>query len=275
MHKNGSFVSVVIPTYNQADYLRVAIQSVIDQTYGDYEILVINNFSQDHTTKVVDEFSDPRISLVHFHNHGIIAASRNKGIELAKGDLVAFLDSDDYWYATKLERCVAEMKSVVDVVCHGEMWIKNGKPYKKVVYGPEVRAKYLSLLLEGNCISTSATIVRKSCLEKVERFHDNSNIVTAEDYDLWLRIAKSGCAFRFIDDILGVYRLHLTNASSEVFRSSKALWNVVNEHCRMLKNPSRALRYKIYKRKVLIYSRILFGRYKSVWESISSIFSIL
>ena len=98
-------VSVVIPTYNHARYLRRALQSVIDQTYTNWEVIVIDNYSKDSTDGVMASFTDPRIVYLKIHNNGVIAASRNVGIRKAKGDWIAFLDSDDFWTADKLQAC--------------------------------------------------------------------------------------------------------------------------------------------------------------------------
>ena len=98
-------VSVVVPTYNHARFIGDALRSVVAQTFGDWEAVVVNNFSTDDTVDVVRGIGDPRIRLVDFANHGIIAAGRNEGIRLATGDYVAFLDSDDAWHPGKLERC--------------------------------------------------------------------------------------------------------------------------------------------------------------------------
>jgi len=90
-------VSIVIPTYNHEHFLKKCLQSVVDQTFTNWEAIVVNNFSEDNTIAVVNSFHDPRIHLVNFKNNGIIAASRNKGIKLSRADLIAFLDSDDIW----------------------------------------------------------------------------------------------------------------------------------------------------------------------------------
>ena len=90
-------VSVIIPTYNQAHYLVRALQSVLDQTYINWEAIVIDNYSTDNTDEVMADFADPSVTYLKIHNNGVIAASRNEGIRAAKGEWVAFLDSDDWW----------------------------------------------------------------------------------------------------------------------------------------------------------------------------------
>ena len=96
-------ISVVIPAYNQAEFLREAIQSVLDQTYANFEIIVVDDASPDHTSEVVMQFDDPRVNLVaHVENRGL-PASRNTGIRAARGELIALLDADDYFHPEKIE----------------------------------------------------------------------------------------------------------------------------------------------------------------------------
>jgi len=164
------FVSVVIPTFNHAPLLKRALDSVVAQTYSDWEAIVINNFSTDETIDVVNSFKDDRIKLVNFKNNGIIAASRNQGIKLAQGKFVAFLDSDDNWYPKKLERCIDHAMLGATLVCHGEMWINSDLSTRAVMYGPVSRADYQSLLFRGNCISTSTTFIETELLRSVNGF---------------------------------------------------------------------------------------------------------
>ena len=105
--KAKPLVSIVIPTYNHAEFLRLAIQSIIEQTYDNWEIIIINNYSTDTTVELVEKFKEPRIRLINFNNNGVIATSRNIGIKKSRGEWIAFLDSDDIWYPSKLEKCMS------------------------------------------------------------------------------------------------------------------------------------------------------------------------
>jgi glycosyltransferase involved in cell wall biosynthesis len=96
-------VSVIIPTYNRANYLKKSIQSVVSQTIKDIEIIVINNYSTDNTLEVINSFYDQRIQIINFKNDGVIARSRNKGLVQSTGKYIAFLDDDDIWCPDKLE----------------------------------------------------------------------------------------------------------------------------------------------------------------------------
>ena len=223
-------VSVVIPTYNHARFLRKAIDSVRRQTFTEWEAIVVNNYSDDDTEAVVASFADPRIRLENFRNNGIIAASRNHGVTLAHGDYIAFLDSDDKWYPEKLERSVAVLAKGNDLVCHSEAWVTNGVVFKKVDYGPVERARYESLLFGRNCLSTSAITVRRFCLEQVGGFDEDPACVTVEDYDLWLKLSKAGFSFAFINEILGEYHIHEANSSRLILRQMRAELTVLKEH---------------------------------------------
>ena len=229
-------VSIVIPTYNHEAFLGAALSSVVNQTYTNWEAIVVNNFSADGTEALVHSFNDPRIKLVNFHNKGIIGAARNQGINLAINPFVAFLDSDDTWLPTKLEKCVAALTNGADLVCHGENWIDETSHSRAVFYGPTARATYLSLLFKGNRLSTSATVVRANILKSVGGFSENPEFVTAEDYEMWLKISQLTNKLVFIDEILGNFTRHGASASSSVVKHLHAEISVVHHHAKQLPN---------------------------------------
>ncbi len=229
MNNNSPTVTVVIPTYNQADYLREALRSVINQSFTNWCVIVVNNFSTDHTKQVVDEINDARITIVDFRNEGIIAASRNIGIQRATSTYVAFLDSDDWWMPTKLDRCASELDKGYDLVCHSEEW-RSANGSRVVHYGPASRADYRALLLGGNCLSTSAVVGRTDMFQRMGGFSTRPEFVTAEDYELWLRLAREAFRFSFIPEVLGVFRIHGASASSSIQRNGDAEQAVVAHH---------------------------------------------
>jgi glycosyltransferase involved in cell wall biosynthesis len=217
-------VTVVIPTYNHAHFLVKALKSVIDQTFLSWEVIVINNFSKDETEQVVESFKDPRIKLINFSNNGVIAASRNKGIELAQGEFVAFLDSDDSWDTNKLERCISAFKNHhADIVSHHLNKSINGELSGILKNGPEKKTKFSYLVLQGNCLTNSSVVVRKKCLEAVNRINEDPDFITVEDYDLWIKLAQKNFKFHIIDEVLGEYYIHPNNHSSAIERHTKAL----------------------------------------------------
>ena len=132
------FFSVVIPTYNCSDFLKRALTSVFNQTYQNFEVIVIDNSSTDNTEDIINNFDDKRLIATKVNNNGIIAHSRNKGIEIAKGDWIAFLDSDDVWNSDKLikvKNAIKENPKVI-LICHDEWHIINNNKKNRLRYGP-------------------------------------------------------------------------------------------------------------------------------------------
>lgn len=247
-------VSIVVPTYNHASFLRRALDSVINQTFGDWEAIIVNNFSEDETIEIVESYGDQRLRLINFRNDGVIARSRNLGIEQANADLIAFMDSDDVWRVDKLKRCLQKFSDGFDLVCHGEAWIHDGNHRKDVVYGTRFSQGYRSLLLEGNCLSTSAVMVRKVCAEAVELFSDRTEFVSVEDYDFWLRLARYGCRFAFINEILGEAHTHRANYSRHYVRAMRAELAVLDTHFADFRGESYFDPMRILRRRFQVYS---------------------
>ena len=223
-------VSVVVPTFNHAQFLHQALASVIAQTFQNWEAIIVNNFSTDDTINIVESFGEKRFRLINFHNNGVIAASRNEGIRLSNGSVIAFLDSDDLWYPNKLEHCMPAFDAHADVVCHGEYWVSDRMQQRQILYGPQKNAQYSKLLYRGNCVSTSATLVRKDLLIEVGGFSVDLEYITAEDYDLWLKLAHRKSSFTFIPEVLGEFRQHQLSASSSVERHLRSELAVITSH---------------------------------------------
>lgn len=162
----GDLVSIVIPTFNHAPLLNRALESVRQQTYQNWEAIVVNNFSTDNTIEVIESFKDPRIKLINFSNNGVIAASRNQGINAASGKYIAFLDSDDKWYPIKLEKCVDAAQTGAQLICHGELWINTDSSTRAVMYGPVKNAKYEKLFVSRKLYFNLSNIHPDVTIEK-------------------------------------------------------------------------------------------------------------
>lgn len=243
-------VSIVIPAYNQAAFLKEALDSLLKQTVTDWEAIVVNNFSEDATIEVVESFQDPRIQLVNFKNHGVIAASRNEGARCAKAEVLAFLDSDDLWYPEKLERCLAALEGDVGVVCHDFEIIGDYRAQKYLLTGPFTGDFLQSLLYRSNCVVTSGVVMRKRVFEAAGGFCEDRDLITSEDFDLWLTLAERHVVFRFINEPLGAYRVHAYSNSSSISFHHEAILRVVKKHLERLEKPSiwrtRALFSKLF-----------------------------
>lgn len=243
-------VSIVIPAYNQAGFLKEALESLLKQTVTDWEAIVVNNFSDDATVEVVESFEDPRIQLVNFKNQGVIAASRNQGARLAKAEVLAFLDSDDLWYPEKLEKCLEALKGDVGVVNHDFEIIGDYRAQTYLRTGPYTPDFLRSLLYRSNCVVTSGVLMRKQIFDEAGGFCEDREIITSEDFDLWLTLAEKKVVFHFINEPLGAYRVHAYSNSNSISFHHEAILRVVKKHLPGLEKPSpwrtRALFSKLF-----------------------------
>lgn len=224
-------VSVVMPTYNQAELLRLAIRSVCEQTHTQWELIIIDNYSDDQTDSVVKEFEDQRIRRVLFKNHGVIAASRNYGINISHGEWIAFLDSDDQWYPDKLSCCLKILASEkADMAGHGMDCLRDGEFWRTRAFQHRNNITFDELFWRGNQFMTSSVVVKKSCLEQVRGFSEEPAIITVEDYDLWLRLAQAGCKMLTISDVLGKYLWYSGSMSRKVQIHLNAELELIAKH---------------------------------------------
>ena len=204
------FFSIIVPTYNRAQKLMCAIDSVLSQKFEDFELIIVDNGSTDGTKeRLLKRYTDPRIVYHYQIGTGSPAGPRNKGIDLSKGNWISFLDSDDLWYPDKLScvKAAIDYDSTIQVVCHDEykLFSETGEKLP-LQYGPYEKDFYMALLLGGNRLSTSATSIRRDFLNKhALRFNDSADYTVVEDYDLWLKLAQKGAKFEFITQPLGEF----------------------------------------------------------------------
>ncbi len=185
MNSGSPLVSVILPSYNRADWLRAAIDSVLAQDYPAYQLIVVDDGSQDETPALLRSYGN-RLSRLRQSNKGVSAA-RNAGIGRAQGELIAFLDSDDRWLPQKLAVQVAYMQAHPELLfCQTEeIWMRRG-----VRVNPKQKhQKQAGMIFEPSLrlclISPSAVMMRRDFFQKVGRFDES--LPACEDYDLWLR----------------------------------------------------------------------------------------
>jgi glycosyltransferase involved in cell wall biosynthesis len=236
-------VSVVIPTFNCADFLVEAIRSVLVQTYEDYEIIVVDDGSTDHTEAALEQFGN-RVSYIG-QAPGGPSVARNRGILEARGELIAFLDADDLWRPTKLSRQVEYLNHHPEAALVYTDFTRGPHPgsnndSRLRAYKPRDPADPFHALLEENFIATPTVVVRREALARSGLF--DPTLKGSEDFDLWLRLAKTESArrndgvsdkdksigetthhslltthpFGFIDEILADVRQHESNTSRSV-----------------------------------------------------------
>ena len=214
-------VSVIIPTYNRASFLPLAISSVLAQTYEDFELIVVDDGSTDHTFSVTKTFlKDKRVRYFYQENQGQSLA-RNHALAQSCGELIAFLDSDDVWHPDKLEK---QLKAF------------DANPEADIVHGDEAlideRGEVISLknmkrhsgfitpqLLTDNSVIITTALVRRRCFDEMGGFDETERL--AEDYELWLRFSVK-YRFYYLPGIVALYRVMENQISAEKLRRFEA-----------------------------------------------------
>jgi len=197
-------VSVIIPAYNSADYTVETVASVLAQTYKNYEVIVVDDGSSDHTREALEQFSE-QITYIYKENGGACSA-RNVGIRHARGEYLACLDCDDLWLPDKLQCSVAKLdaeKELALVFTSCYLIDKDSHVIGKTNYKVNLDNTYVRLLKE-NYIVAPTVVMRRSCLDQVGLF-DESIFIPA-DWDLWLRLARD-FPIGYIDKSLSKYRM--------------------------------------------------------------------
>ncbi|MBF0427590.1 MAG: glycosyltransferase family 2 protein [Magnetococcales bacterium] len=237
-----SLISVVIPSYNHGHLIGRTLRSVLDQSYDNFEVIVVDNHSQDQTDQVVHSFADSRIRLLKIHNNGVIAASRNLGIQDSRGEWIAFLDSDDWWTKDKLQCCVDHMMEGVDLIYHDLVCFRDPPSWfgvKRMRFRQVQNPVLVDLLVNGNAIANSSVVVRKVVMECVGGFNESRELVASEDFHVWLKIAHAGYRFVYIPEDLGYYYIHGRNISKNK-DMSKSYRMAVADYLHMLNDEQRA-----------------------------------
>ncbi len=199
-------VSVIIPTYNRIQFVGTAIKSIINQTYKPLEIILIDDGSNDGTSDMVKK-QFPFVELFYQPNSGVSCA-RNKGIKMARGDWIAFLDSDDEWLPQKLNKQTHSIRNNPNILFFhsNEIWIKDGlrinQGKKHAKYGGWIFEKCLDICR----ISPSSVVMHKSIFQNIGLFDEDLQI--CEDYDMWLRVTARYKVFYSNEFLINKYGGH-------------------------------------------------------------------
>ena len=203
-------VSVVIPAYNAMRFLPQTVESVLQQTLQDFEVLIVDDGSKDDTARWAAAHSDSRVKLIPRPNGGA-AAARNTGVENAAGEYVAFLDADDLWQPTKLAKQVARAEADPEVGLV-DTWISYidaaGEPMNSVLT-QHLEGDVWAHMIEYNLVRCGSTpLVRRRCFEEVGSFDESFRF--AEDWEMWIRISRR-YQFAVVKEPLVAYRQHANN----------------------------------------------------------------
>ena len=180
-------ITAILPTWNRAEWLEKSIQSVLDQTFGDFELVVVDDASMDSTAEIIERYSGKIRTIVFSENRGVSAA-RNAAIKNSDSEWIAFLDSDDFWHPDKLQKQIAQTKMRPACPLHftDEIWIRNGvrvNPKKK----HQKKEGWIFQPSLALCLMAPSTVILRRELFEVHGLFDE-NLPVCEDYDLWLRL---------------------------------------------------------------------------------------
>ena len=215
-------VSIIMPAFNAGRYIAEATNSVINQTFYNWELIIVNDGSTDNTRNIADKFTlnDERIILINQQNKRL-GAARNAGINAARGQWIAFLDADDIWINNKLERQLAVAKSEpgAGVIFSDGFTFYDGNKETAAPYGTITglingNAIY-KIEYQGNYIPVLSVIVKKTLIDAVGLQDTDPYIYGCEDWDYWLRLAINGVSFYGMEDKLFYYRKHSSNMSND------------------------------------------------------------
>lgn len=222
-----STVSIIIPAYNQGHFLAEAIDSVLAQTYPDFEILVVDDGSTDDTAVVAQSYTDSRVRYIYKENGGLSSA-RNAGLRHASGEYISYLDSDDCFLPDKLALLVAELKA------HPDVGLVAGQALPIDEYGRQVGIKFdkalpedSTQLLLGNPLHVGSVLLRREWQEQVGFFDET--LRSYEDWDMWLRLALAGCQMRFLQEPVSLYRFHSAQMTRDGRQMTTATFAVLEK----------------------------------------------
>lgn len=231
---NKGLISIVMPIYNGASLISETLESIINQSYENWELIIVNDKSTDNTADIINSYmkKDNRIRLINLEeNCGGPAKPRNIGIENSIGKYVSLIDADDMWHKDKLLVCTQYLDS--DIIYHKEKYF-----YKNIDDGGicairdvlKINNLHKDMLINGNIFSPSAIIVKKEIFLN-NKFNETIEYHGVEDFDLWLRLAKINIyKYKFIDDTLGYYRLHDGGISKNFKKHGQKERRLIQDH---------------------------------------------
>ena len=221
---NNNLVSVIMPVYNCENFIGFAVESVINQTYNNWELIMVDDASTDNSLDIILKYanSDSRIRIIRLRKNFGAAVARNKAIEAAKGRFIAFLDCDDMWKKEKLDKQIKFMVDNDIAFSYSNFAVvsESGKDLKKII-SPKEELDYKKML-KGNSIGCLTVIIDK---DKIGEFK-MPLIKKGQDYATWLNILKEGCKAYKIDESLAIYRRRKNSLSGNIISSLKRTWNI-------------------------------------------------
>jgi glycosyltransferase involved in cell wall biosynthesis len=214
-------VSVIACVYNLEDIVLETVRSILDQTYGDFEFIIVDDGSTDRTVERLKSVIDPRFKVVCAPHSGLPAVGRNRALAAATPhEFIAIADADDVWLPERLQKQIDffDRHPQVSVVHSQVRYLIEGRvtdaPDRRIPSGPMNASDVLRRLLHHNFIYNPTVLIRTSALNRTNGFYnEDPQLCGPEDFDLWLRLAETGASFGFIDEPLVLYRIRPDSVS--------------------------------------------------------------
>lgn len=255
---NNPLVSIIIPTYNSAKFLPETIESVLSQSYRNWEMLIVDDGSTDNTLSIARNFSfqDKRMRIFPLgFNYGGPAVPRNYGMKRAQGDYIAFLDSDDLWLPEKLQKQICFLESNRDIFWLYSKFIIKSDDNQGIVASTKSKSGYIfnDLLLHFNIIPILTVVMRNRKENNTYFFDEDKRLVAVEDYGMWLLLAKDE-KISFIDEPLAIYRAHSRGISAGAHSNFKKCSLILKKFSRYAAKPIVIGAYFNYYRRLIFLS---------------------
>ncbi len=209
-----ALVSIIITTYNRATLIKETIHSCLNQSYPDFEIIVIDDGSTDNTKEVLEEFIAAKQLQYYYLENGERAAARNAGVKLSKGQYIKFLDSDDLIEKDHVEICVRYFEENKNCeLLHTNCKVLNADGSISLSPKKGVTGNVYESLWESNDISLSSVMMKRTVFEKWDGFDETRSLSGAEDWEYWVRLSKQGCVVGFVPTYVTIIRMHSDNCT--------------------------------------------------------------
>lgn len=229
-------ISVILPTYNRSNILDLTIRNILNQSYLEFELIIINDASKDNTLNIIKKYlsKDTRIKLINNYKNLGCAKSREVGLAAASSEYIVFIDDDDFWDENKLLKQINSINvSNADIsICDYYIESLNHKTYKSMRAFAE---NFKKQILNNPGPFFQTIMIKKSLFEQINEPFDTKSI-PSEDWNFFIELSKVNPKFTYVNEPLFTWKLHNNNQSSNIVNEAKALINIVEKHYEYILN---------------------------------------
>jgi len=247
-------VSILLPAYNSESYIKQTIDSILQQSYTEFELLIINDGSTDNTANIIDSYTDKRIQHIKNNGNKGLIFTLNKGIELAKGKFIARIDADDICLPQRIEKQVAWMQQNTNTtVLATTVQFINEHNESTGFWSLDLQSITSSAIKKNMvwqcCIAHPSVMMRT---EVIKKYRYNAHQKHTEDYDLWLQLLADGFVIEKINEPLLLYRVHTQSITGSIHRKRNSFFTIAKTKNHFLLNRIKKFNWGIFETKILL-----------------------